>query len=80
LDDTIIPYHPATGEGTGFKFYPYDKEAFWSCLKEALDLFQNRNIWEGLIRKAMAMDFSWEASAKGYIKLYHLARQRLRSL
>jgi starch synthase len=79
LDDTIIPYHAANGQGTGFKFAPYDTEAFWSCLEEALDLFQNRKAWEGLIKNAMAMDFSWEASAREYINLYHLARQRLRS-
>ena len=80
LDDTIIHYDPATKEGTGFKFYPYDTDAFWDCLKEALDLFGNKKIWERLMKKAMAMDFSWEASAREYINLYHLARQRLRSL
>jgi starch synthase len=77
LDDTIIPYNSETGEGTGFKFYPYNTEAFWGCLKSALELFQNKNVWNGLIRNAMAMDFSWEASAREYVGLYHLARQRL---
>jgi starch synthase len=78
LDDTIIPLNPATGEGTGFKFGPYDTEAFWSCLQEALEVFQDRGRWEDLIKNAMAMDFSWEASAKEYINLYHLALQRLK--
>ena len=77
LDDTIIQYNSETGEGTGFKFYPYDTEAFWGCLRRALELFQNRKVWNGLVRNAMAMDFSWEASAREYITLYDLARQRL---
>jgi len=30
-----------------------------------------------LMCNAMAADFSWEASAREYIRLYHLAQERL---
>jgi starch synthase len=79
LDDTIIPFDARTGEGTGFKFIRYQTEALWSTLKEALDLYQNQTQWRRLMENAMAMDFSWEVSAREYIKLYQLARQRLGS-
>jgi starch synthase len=79
LDDTIVPYRTSTGKGTGFKFFPYETEAFWTTLMEALSVYKDKNQWTRLMQNAMAMDFSWENSAKEYIKLYHLARQRLRA-
>jgi starch synthase len=79
LDDTIIPYDATTGEGTGFKFNRYQPGELWAVLSEALAVFKNREHWEQLMRNAMAADFSWEASAREYIKLYLLAKERLRS-
>ncbi len=69
LDDTILPYEAATGEGTGFKFVPYETGAFWAALQEALSVYRDQNRWTRLMRKAMGMDFSWEASAREYIRL-----------
>ena len=80
LDDTIIPFDPKTGKGTGFKFDLYQTEALWSALEEALEIFQDQTQWVRLMKNAMSMSFSWEASAREYIKLYQLARQRLGSL
>ena len=79
LDDTIIPFDPKTGKGTGFKFNHYQPEALWSALEEALKVYQNRTRWGRLMKNAMAMDFSWEASAREYTKLYQLAGDRLGS-
>ncbi|MBI4767170.1 MAG: glycogen synthase GlgA [Deltaproteobacteria bacterium] len=78
LDDTIIPFDPQTGRGTGFKFYPYQPEALWSALEEALEVYRDQTRWVRLMKNAMAMDFSWEASAREYIKLYLLAKERLK--
>jgi starch synthase len=78
LDDTIIPFDPKTGEGTGFKFIPYQTEALWSALEEALAIYQDQTQWRRLMKKAMAMDFSWRVSAKEYISLYGLAKERLK--
>jgi starch synthase len=77
LDDTIIPFDGYTGEGTGFKFTQYQPGELWTAISEALTVFQNREHWEQLMRNAMAADFSWEASAREYIRLYHLAQERL---
>ena len=70
LDDTIIPFDARTGKGTGFKFNLYQAEALWSALEEALEVYQDQIQWGRLMKNAMAMDFSWKASAKEYIKLY----------
>jgi starch synthase len=80
LDDTIIPFDPQTGEGTGFKFDLYQAEALWAAIEEALKVFQNQTQWVQLMKNAMAIDFSWKVSAREYIKLYQLARERLGSL
>jgi starch synthase len=77
LDDTVIPYDPETGEGTGFKFGPYEPEAFLRAVEEALKVFRRPERWRRLMRQAMAMDFSWEASARQYLALYRLAEKRL---
>jgi starch synthase len=33
-------------------------------------VFHNKKAWTALRRHAMAMDFSWDRSAKGYVDLY----------
>lgn len=77
LDDTVLPYDPDTGEGTGFKFVPYEPEAFLQTVEEALRVFRQPERWQRLMEKAMTMDFSWEASARQYMKLYRLAKERV---
>ena len=77
LDDTIIPFEAKSGEGTGFKFNLYQTEALWSALEEALEVYQDQVQWGRLMKNAMAMDFSWKVSAREYLKLYQMARQRL---
>jgi starch synthase len=78
LDDTITPYDPSTGEGTGFKFTLYQAEELWAALQRALMVYQDQTQWVRLMKNAMARDFSWETSAREYIKLYYLALERLK--
>ncbi len=80
LDDTIIPFDPQTGKGTGFKFRRYQAGELWEALQRALAVYKNQTQWTQLMKNAMAQDFSWKASAKEYIKLYHLAMERVEAL
>ncbi len=75
LDDTIEHWAPRTGKGTGFKFTDYNGEALLLTIKEALRAFRDQNSWQQLMRNGMNKDFSWEASAKEYIRVYERARQ-----
>jgi starch synthase len=79
LDDTIEPWNPRTGKGTGFKFNDYNGEVLLLTIKEALHAYRDQSSWQTLMRNGMAKDFSWTASAKEYIRVYERARQ-LRSL
>ncbi len=75
LDDTIEPWDSRTGKGTGFKFTDYNGEALLLAIKEALRSFVDQASWQTLMRNGMAKDFSWNASAKEYVRTYERARQ-----
>jgi len=70
LDDTIEPWEPTTGEGTGFKFVPYSSAALLASVLEALTAFKDKSGWKQLMLNGMRRDFSWNASAKEYVKVY----------
>lgn len=56
---------------TGFLFKDYHSGALSSILNHALDVYHNnRRDWLRRQRRAMRRDFSWEKSAKHYLKLY----------
>lgn len=73
LDDTIEPFDPVTERGTGFKFHEYSGEALLETLKRALAIYQDRNAWKQLMKNGMSRDFSWNASAREYLKVYERA-------
>jgi starch synthase len=75
LDDTIEPFDRATGRGTGFKFSEYTGEALLDALREALAVYADKTLWRRLQTNGMAKDFSWNASALEYGRLYDLARK-----
>lgn len=63
LDDTV-------DQSTGFKFSAYTPEALLEAIRQALAAWQDRKLWLERMRRGMAMDFSWGASAAGYQRLY----------
>ncbi|URZ87698.1 glycogen synthase GlgA [Floricoccus penangensis] len=71
LKDTVSPYNPLTGEGTGFGFKSFD--SYW--LKDVLasaNLLYNRDqeAWKKLQKNAMEQDFSWDTASLEYLNLY----------
>jgi starch synthase len=75
LDDTIEPWDARAGKGTGFKFTEYIGESLLLTIKEALQAYRDRTSWQVLMRNGMKKDFSWNASAKEYVKVYERVRQ-----
>ena len=75
LDDTIEPWEPQTGKGTGFKFYDYNGPALLGTVRWALASYQDRDGWQKLMRNGMHKDFSWKASAREYARVYERAQQ-----
>lgn len=72
LRDTVCPYNEADGSGYGFTFGQYGAEAFADAVRYALSIYRDRPLlWQTLVRRAMALDFSWNKSALEYAALYH---------
>ena len=71
LADTVTPK-------TGFVFTDYSPAALLEALSRALDCFGNQQRWLALQRAGMAQDFSWDRSAKEYVKIYERALERTR--
>ena len=70
LADTVHDDDPPAELGTGFVFESYDPEACFTAIARALDAYRNPAIWDALIARAMAQDFSWASSARQYGAMY----------
>jgi starch synthase len=70
LKDSIDDYNAESQTGTGFVFAPYDSAAMLAAVDRGLAVYRDKTSWHALMRRAMAMDFSWERSARLYSHLY----------
>ena len=77
LDDTVIDYNGATSGGNGFKFEPYTAAALKGAMARAKAAFGKPHIWKSLQVAGMRQDFSWDRSAREYVKLYERTIARL---
>jgi starch synthase len=73
LADTIDNWNPRTNAGTGFTFTDYTPEALRATLQKALELYRKPKQWRAVQRAGMDKDFSWDASAAEYVKVYEKA-------
>lgn len=73
LADTIKNFHPEKDEGDGFLFKEYDPFALLATICRAQSAFSFQAEWKRLIKRAMDKDFSWERSAKEYIRIFQIA-------
>jgi starch synthase len=73
LADTVEEYDPTTGQGNGFAFDEYSEEALLAAVKRAVETYRHKDTWRTLMERGMRADFSWRASARKYVELYHKA-------
>ena len=62
-------------KGTGFKFSDYSGESLLLTVRQALQAYRDQTSWQVLMRNGMGKDFSWDASAKEYLRVYERVRQ-----
>jgi len=79
LEDTVTDYNDASSTGTGFKFTEYTAAALLEAMERAKATFANPSRWRGLQVAGMRQDFSWDRSAREYVKLYENALGRPRA-
>jgi len=71
LKDTVHPYEAWSGNGNGFSFADYNSHDMLYVIRQAVDLyFNNPNAFARLRQVGMTTDFSWNASAEAYNKIY----------
>jgi starch synthase len=70
IQEIIEDYDPTTDSGYGFLCYQYSSDAFWDSIKRASQIFRDQPVWTKLMKRAMARNFSWDASAEHYEALY----------
>ncbi|MFZ5351153.1 MAG: glycogen synthase GlgA [Bacillota bacterium] len=70
LNDTIKPYDENTGFGNGFTFSNYNAHDMLYTVKRAIYFYNQKEVWNKIIRNGMLQDFSWKKSAEEYIQVY----------
>jgi starch synthase len=76
LVDTVKPFDPRSGQGTGFVFADYHPAAMLHALASALATFPNKKAWRRLQKNGMKADYSWDRSAAEYVKMYRRLTRR----
>lgn len=71
LKDTVEAYNEYENTGTGFSFANYNAHEMLDTMRYAMKVYYtDKKAWDGLVVRGMQQDFSWEASAGEYEKLY----------
>lgn len=70
LKDTVEPYNRYTKEGNGFSFSNYNAHELLNCIKSAVEVYEDKETWNILIKNAMNTDNSWKKSARIYLETY----------
>lgn len=68
LYDTIIPYGEA--EANGFRFDNYNAHELLYTVKNAVNVYHDKQKWTELTKSAKASVFTWDNSALKYIEIY----------
>jgi starch synthase len=77
LVDSVEPWDPATGRGTGFRFTNADGTGLMWAIDLALEAIEDRKAWEQIMRNGMEKDFSWDRSAQAYVEAYRRAMTKV---
>ncbi len=77
LADSVEEYDPVSGSGTGFGFKPYDSAHLLKAMARAIYFYRDPKNWRKIVENAMKQDFSWNRSAREYVKLYKVAMEKI---
>ena len=73
LKDTVQAYNEYESTGTGFSFANYNAHEMLGVINYAKHIYYDkRREWNKIIDRGMAMDFSWNTSARKYEDLYRM--------
>ncbi|WP_199425571.1 glycogen synthase GlgA [Thermaerobacillus caldiproteolyticus] len=70
LNDTVQSFNEFTGEGNGFSFKNFNAHDMLYTIRRALSFYEQKDVWEKIVKEAMSRDYSWAQSAFKYNQLY----------
>ncbi len=73
LRESVQPFDPENGTGTGFVFEDYSEEALQRSAGQAMEIFSQPEIWQKLQRNCLQVDNSWSRLVGKYRLLYQKA-------
>jgi starch synthase len=76
LADTVIDYSPRRRTSNGIVFREYSAEALLGAIRRAVALYRESARWRALQVAGMKRDYSWDHSARQYVKIYDRAMKR----
>lgn len=80
LADTVVDVSPSTlssGSATGFVFDEYSAGALGEAVSRAVCAFRDYALWSRVMDAGMRQDFSWDRSAREYVKVYERALAKM---
>ncbi len=81
LVDTVIDYYDQNSNSpTGFCFDEASSYGMMSAIRNAVNIYYEKDNWKKLILNCLRADFSWKHSAREYLELYKKAIEIHRSL
>jgi starch synthase len=76
LADTVEPLSKDISSGSGFVFDNYDAAELTRAVAVAVEAYRDRAAWGKVVKRIMALDFSWKESASRYEMLYEKILRR----
>ncbi|MEW5721466.1 MAG: glycogen synthase GlgA [Thermodesulfobacteriota bacterium] len=73
LNDTVKDPSEGGPPGTGFKFNRFHPGALVRAVRRAVEVYQNREAWRAMMLAGMAEDYSWDRSAREYVRVFEKA-------
>jgi starch synthase len=79
LEDYVIDASSDRKNGTGIFFQQYSGDGLIEGVDAVRAIYKNAEQWRRLVRRCLQQDFSWEASAREYLKAYRRVTRRVRT-
>jgi len=73
LDDSVVDVTESADRANGIKFGEYSVRALAKAIRKALVLYEHKELINRYRGNGMRADFSWDRTAKEYVKAYERA-------
>lgn len=79
LEDTVLDMGADKRKGTGFMFPHYTSDDLLAGIDAARAAYKSAPDWKRIVMRCLKKDFSWQESARNYLKAYRRVTRRVRA-